>query len=257
MRIVERLHELYEERAARARVTGLTIGLGYTAVALDDGTLGLAHTWTEDVPGCSFVRGWDDAEGGPASALLDRLLGDSGLERSVGLATANALGHPAADRLPTDTGSADALVRELDIGPGTRASMVGYFPPVARMLEEIGAEIEVVDDARGMGDQQRFRTRLGEWTEVLVMTSTALLGDTADSLLAAAGSQVRAALLGPSTPLAPEACLGLPVVLLAGMVPVDADAVLRGVRHGAGTPELQRFSRKVYCRCDMAGRTPA
>jgi uncharacterized protein (DUF4213/DUF364 family) len=247
MRIVERLHAACAERAGSVRVSELTIGLGYTAVTTDDGGIGLAYTWLEDKSCCSFLRGWDNAEGAPAAELLDRLLGETGLERSVGMAAANALNHAAALKLPQDEGPAGALVSGLGIRSGTRVAMVGYFPPVAKALEGLGAELEIVDDALGMGDQVRLRERLGGWAETLIMSSTTLLGDTAEDLLAHAAPHVRVALLGPTTPLLPEAFEGLPVVVLAGMVPVDVAAVLRGVRHGAGTPELQRFSVKVYC----------
>lgn len=125
--------------------------------------------------------------------------------------------------------------------------MVGHFPPVARTLTEMGALVEVVDDDKGMGDQRVFRELLRGWAEVLIMTSTTLLGDTVDDLLAAAAPGVRVALMGPTTPLVPEVFAGTAVELLAGMVPLEAEPALRAVRHGAGAPELQRCSRKVYC----------
>ena len=127
--------------------------------------------------------------------------------------------------------------------------MVGFFPPVARALEVLGASLDVVDDDTGMGDHAAFEAALAERTDVLIVTSTALLNDTADALLALAGPRVKAALLGPTTPLLAEAFAGTQVALLAGMAPVDTAAVLRAVRHGAGAPELLRLSRKVYCSC--------
>ena len=246
MEVMRRLHDACAERAARARVTDLTIGLGYTAVSVEGGGLGLAYTWFGDKACCSFMRGWDEAEGAPATELLGRLLSADWFERSVGLATVNALNQAAAGRLPADEGPAGALVRGLRIERGTKVAMVGFFPPVAKALEDLGAELEIVDTARGMGDQRTFRERLGGWAEALVMTATALLNDTAEELLGHAGPGVRVALLGPTTPLIPEAFAHLPVDVLAGMVPVDAERVLRAIRHGGGTPELQRFSRKVY-----------
>lgn len=247
MRLVEQIHAAFRKRAAEVDVSQLVIGLGYTAVVTGEGGIGLAYTWPDDTACCSHVRGWDDAEGAPATRLLDLLMGGSGLVRSIGMAAVNALNHAAALELPADVGPAGALVERLRIGQGTKVAMVGFFPPVARALMEIGAELEIVDEAQGIGDQRSFRDRLGDWADVLVMTSTTLLGDTADELLLAAGRDVRIALLGPTTPLAPEAFRGSRVELLAGMVPLDAEAVLRAVRHGAGTPELQRSGRKVYC----------
>ena len=252
-RIVERLHAAFREQAARRTVGQLVLGLGFTAVVLDDGAAGLAYTWMDDSECCSHLKGWDDVEGAPASGLLDLLLGATGLERSVGMAAANALNHAAALASPQDEGPAGSLVRELGVGRGTRVSMVGFFPPVARVLEELGADLDIVDDARRMGDPVAFRGRLAEWTEVLVMTSTTLLGDTADDLLLATGPQARVAFLGPTTPLAPPAFEGTRVRLLGGMAPVDIEGMLRGVRHGGGAPELQRYCRKVYSLCPPEG----
>ena len=79
------------------------------------------------------------------------------------------------------------------------------------------------------------------------MTSTTLLGDTADELLRAAGPQVRVALLGPTTPLLPEAFAGTRVELLGGTVPREVPEVLRAVRHGGGAREVLPYCRKVYC----------
>ncbi len=247
-RVMRRLHELFAERARRVRVTDLVLGLGYTAVATDDGGLGLAYTWFTDKTHCSFWRGWDDVEGGLATRLLDRLLSDDGVDRGVGLAMVNALNRDGAASLPTDESQAGALVNGLRIGRGSRVSMVGCFPPVARALRGLGAEVDMVDAGRSMGDERAFREQLGDRADALILTSTTLLGGTTEELLGCAGPRVRVALLGPSTPLVPEAFAGLPVDVLAGMVPSDAEQVLRLVRHGAGTPELQRHSRKVFWR---------
>jgi len=36
------------------------------------------------------------------------------------------------------------------------------------------------------------------------------------------------------------------VHMLAGTVPIDKADVLKAIRHGMGTPVLQKFSRKTY-----------
>lgn len=250
MEVMRRLHAVLAEHAAGVTVDAFTVGLGYTAVATSDAGLGLAYTWFEDKACCSYMRGWGAAEGLPASVLLDRLLSDDAFERSVGVATANALNHAFAAALPSDRSSAGALVDVLAIGQGSRVAMVGFFPPVARALEELGAELSVIDEGLGMGDRRTFEQQLGGRAEVLVMSGTTVLNGTTEDLLGHAGPEIRVALLGPTTPLVPEAFGHLPVRVLAGMVPRDAAAVLRAVRHGGGTPELQKFSRKDFCLCE-------
>jgi hypothetical protein len=43
-----------------------------------------------------------------------------------------------------------------------------------------------------------------------------------------------------------EAFDHLPVHMLAGTVPIDKQKVLKAIRHGMGTPVLQKFSRKSF-----------
>ncbi|NLT93293.1 MAG: DUF364 domain-containing protein, partial [Actinobacteria bacterium] len=160
MPLIERVHAALRERAAETRVDQLVVGLGYTAVSLEDGGSGLAYTWRGRGAGCSHLTGLEEAEGAPAAGLLDLLLSDDGLERSVGLATANAVNHARALGLPPDDGPAGALIRELGIVRGTRVSMVGHFAPVARVLTEVGVQLDVVDDAKGIGDRASFARRL-------------------------------------------------------------------------------------------------
>jgi uncharacterized protein (DUF4213/DUF364 family) len=163
----------------------------------------------------------------------------------MALALINALNHKAALSLPEDRKN-DILFDLLDIGRGTRVAMVGYFRPLLVRLKDRGAEVDVVDTGRQIGDGHAFRDKLAHWAEALIITSTAILNDTADDLLAAAGPRIRGAMLGPSTPLIAAPFAGHPVKVLAGTVPLNRDEILRAIRHGKGTPALQKHSRKAY-----------
>ena len=90
---------------------------------------------------------------------------------------------------------------------------------------------------------------MGWWTEVLIMTATTLLNESAEELLLATGRGVRAIMMGPSTPLVPAAFAHLPLAVLAGIATCDASAVEKAVRHGSATPGMKPFVRKVYCVC--------
>jgi hypothetical protein len=163
----------------------------------------------------------------------------------MALALINALNHKRAVSFPS--GRKDtAMLDILEIGVGTRVAMVGYFGPMIPMLKERGAHLEIVDWGRDMGSTERLYDRLGNWAEVLVLTATSLLNGTTEEILAAAGPGVRTLVLGPSTPMVPEAFDHLPVRLLAGTVPMDRDKVLAAIRHGAGTPVILRSSKKAF-----------
>jgi uncharacterized protein len=257
MRLMQRLYEESLSLAAATTVTSLTVGLGYTAVATSDGGLGLSYTWVEDRERRSYVNGYRDVEGEGALVLLERLSSDDPFQRSIGLATVNALHHRRSRALADDTGSPlSPSLCLADVGPGTHVSMVGYFPPLVQSLPGLGVELDVIDSSLGLGDPLEFRARLGSWTEVLIMTATTLLNDSAEELLLAAGPGVRSVVMGPSTPLVPAAFAHLPLTALAGIVICDATAVEKAVRHGAATPGMKPYVRKVYCDCRRGDAQP-
>ncbi|NLI34121.1 MAG: hypothetical protein GX422_15265, partial [Deltaproteobacteria bacterium] len=88
--------------------------------------------------------------------------------------------------------------------------------------------------------------KLDGWAEVLLLTSTSILNNSTEEVLSRLTPGVKVVMLGPSTPMIVEAFGHLPVHILAGTVPVDKEGILKAVRHGAGTPVIHRFSRKVY-----------
>lgn len=98
----------------------------------------------------------------------------------------------------------------------------------------------------GLGTPDTFKAHLADWTDVLILTSTSLLNDRADAILAQLGPGARTVVLGPSTPMIAAAFEGLPVHMLAGAVPVNAAEIFKGVRFGMGTPVLLRSCRKKY-----------
>jgi hypothetical protein len=250
MYLMQRLYDESLPLAVATTVTSLTVGLGYTAVATGDGGLGLSYTWVDDKERRSYGNGYRDVEGEVAVVLLERLLSDDPFQRSIGLATVNALHHHRSRGLVDDSGSPLSLsLRLADIGAGTHVSMVGYFPPLARTLPGLGVELDVIDSSLGLGDPLEFRARLGSWTEVLIMTATTLLNESAEELLLVTGPGVRSIIMGPSTPLVPEAFTHLPLAGLAGIVTCNATAVEKAVRHGAATPGMKPYVRKVYCVC--------
>ena len=81
---------------------------------------------------------------------------------------------------------------------------------------------------------------------MLILTSTSILNNTTEEILQNAHQKVKTVMLGPSTPMVAEAFQHLPVHMLAGTIPVDKEKVLKAIRHGMGTPVLQKFSRKSY-----------
>ena len=245
MELTQRLYDHFKERAKDVKVEQLTVGLSYSAVTTSDGGIGIAYTYASDGHCCRMNKNYTDYEGRPAIELLEEIESPAPLRRTMGLALVNALNYREAlgyPEDPTDSGWMDAF----GIGQGSHVAMVGFFRPLLHLFEKRGAEVEALDDLQGVGERESFYEKLGDWADALLVTSTSILNDTTEDILGRTAPGVKVVMIGPSTPMVPKAFSHLPVHILAGTIPVNKDAVLKAVRHGAGTPVIHRFSRKAY-----------
>jgi len=245
MLLNQRLYDLFTGRAQEVNIDVLCLGLGYTAVTLSDGGIGLAYTHFEDKKSCMLLNRHIDYEGQPAVKLLEKIKSDHPVERSMALALVNALNYEEALKYPEDKKN-EMMFDKFKIGEGTRIAMVGFIGPLVDLLKQKKAAVAVLDTSRNMGQKEDFYAKLDNWADVLILTSTSILNNSTEEILQNVQPKVKTVMLGPSTPMVAAAFQHLPVHMLAGTVPIDQDNVLKAVRHGMGTPVLQNFSRKSF-----------
>ena len=245
MRLNQTLYDLFKNKARAVDIEVLCLGLGYTAVTLSDGGIGLSYTHFEDKKSCMLLNKHVDYENQPAVQLLEKIKSDRPLERSMALALVNALNYSDALEYPEDKKN-KIMFEKFKIGAGSRVAMVGFIGPLVKLLKQIKAAVVVLDRSRKMGQKKDFYARLGNWADVLLLTSTSILNNTTEEILQNVHPEVKTVMLGPSTPMVAGAFKHLPVHMLAGTVPVDKANILKAIRHGMGTPVLQKFSRKSF-----------
>jgi len=245
MKLNTRLYDIFLSPAQKVNVTVLSLGLGYTAVTTSDGGIGLSYTYFGDKKSCMGLNKHVDYEGRPADELLEKIKSGNSVERSMALALINALNYGTAQSLPEDD-SNQIMFEKFMIAKNRRVAMVGYFPPFVSIFEQKGVSLEILDASRGLGNKKTFYDKLKNWAQVLLLTSTSILNNSTEEILAHAGEKLKTVMLGPSTPLVAQAFAHLPVHMLAGTVPVDQEKTLKAIRHGMGTPVLHKHSRKVF-----------
>ena len=241
----QKLYQLFEHKARQVVIDTLCLGLGYTAVTTSEGGIGLSYTYFGHKKSCMVLNDHIDYESQPASLLLEKIKNDNSVERSMALATINALNYDAAMALPEDTEN-NVMYDKFEIGTDANIAMVGYFGPLVRNFQEKKIPLEILDESRDLGRRKDFYQKLGNWADVLLLTSTSILNQTTEDILANVSDKVKTVMLGPSTPMVAMAFEHLPVHMLAGTVPIDKEKTLKAVRHGMGTPVLHKFSRKSY-----------
>ncbi|MCX5895589.1 MAG: DUF364 domain-containing protein [Proteobacteria bacterium] len=240
-------NQLKEYAAGKAHdtvVTDVRIGLCYTAVILSDGAAGVAYTFKECLPpGCDVFQGRRPLAGKKASDILQYLTSADLLERAVGIATANALINRKQEGLLEGD-----ILDVLDVGTDDRVGMVGYFPPLMPLLKPKVRELLVFEKLLGKAPgvyPEHKATELLPSCSVAIITATSLINETLQPLLEACRTCRQVALLGASTPLAPELFKPFGVTLLSGIIITDACGVLRCVSEGGGMGSFKGYIKKV------------
>jgi len=241
----DKLFNYFIDKAKKVQIDLLCLGLGYTAAVISDGGIGIAYTYFADKKSCMLLNQAVDYENRPASVLLEKIKSENTIERSMALALVNALNYQTALQLPEDKKN-EIIFEKFNITKGTKVAMVGYFGPLIKHFEQKGAVLDILDQSRGLGRVEDFFNKLKNWADVLFLTSTSILNNSTEDILANVHARVKTIMLGPSTPMIAKAFDHLPVHMLAGTVPIEKDNILKAVRHGMGTPVLHKFSRKSY-----------
>ena len=241
----ENLYNLFCKQAEKVKVDLLCLGLGYTVAVTSDGGIGIAYTYFADKKSCMVLNEAIDYEGRPAVALLEKIKSESPIQRSMALALVNALNYQQALQYPEDENN-EIMFEQFKITKGTKVAMVGYFGPLIKRFEQREAVLDILDQSRGLGRKSDFYKKLKNWADVLFLTSTSILNNSTEEILANVQDNVQTLMLGPSTPMVAGAFDHIPVHMLAGTVPLDRENIIKAVRHGMGTRVLHRFSRKSY-----------
>lgn len=245
VKLNQNLFDCMSAAAEGVTIDQVTIGIGYTAVSTTAGDVGIAATGIALSGQCAGKLKVTDFEGHPAPELLACILSEDVMARTMALALINALNQPAVLDLPEDPDNRRMFDR-FGILEGARVAMVGYFPPLVRLLESKKIPLTVIDDAKGIGDKPEFYRKLKNWADVLLLTATSILNSSTEAVLAHGGNRLQAVLLGPSTPMLPAAFSHLPIHMLAGSAITDGPGTVKIIRHGGGARTLRPVTRKVF-----------
>ncbi len=241
--IDERLKKAVQEKAINRTVLDVRIGLCYTAVKLDNGSVGVGLTFRESLSQKQCACRGEPLAGRSASDLTGYILSSDFIERAVGIATANALlNTPDADVVGGDT------LERIRPAADDTVGMVGYFGPLVPQLTGAVKELRIFErkEARAPGVHPAEEApAFLRSCSVAIITGTTLINGTMEPLLEAAAGCRTVAVVGASTPIAPGVFAGYPVHLLSGVVVEDPAAVLRIVSEGGGMKIFKKHIRKV------------
>lgn len=219
----------------------------FAAVELDGGALGLSYVLLDDT--LAALAGVDGSRlvGSDALALARLWRDGRGAERTLGFAAVNALSRLLLDRAGRAPPDATDSIGGLQPAPGVHIGMVGFFPPLVRSIAEAGARLTVVELRADLaGAHPGFTvtldpTALRGCSQVL-MTSTVLLNDSLDAVLAHCRGAQQVVMVGPGAGCLPEPLFRRGITAVGGTWITDGPGFIAALRSGA---PWSRYARKV------------
>ncbi|MFH2132306.1 MAG: DUF364 domain-containing protein [bacterium] len=244
--IPEMLKETATEQAGQLTVTDVRIGLSYTAVLLDNGSVGVTMTFRNLLSDGCIVSD-SPLIGKKAAHLIDGVDSPELLERTVALATVNAV----VNRQKPGIIGGDNL-DNLSLTGEDVVGMVGFFGPlvpgIRSQVKTLTIFEKLTDKAPGLYPEEAAFEMLPACT-VAIITSTSLVNLTLEKLLSAAVNCRKVVLTGASTPLLPEVFKPYGVDMLSGIIGSNPSALLRVISEGGGMRSFKGHIRKVNMHC--------
>ena len=221
-----------------AGVLGVWIGPYWTAVQTEAGA-GLAATMLDSGPThgehAQRMAGAGKLTSLAARELAECVLSDSPLERSVGLATLNAM-LPEPKGRTTERNAGELAIEK---GAGKTVGVVGWFPFIPP-LKQAAACVEIFekDPQTGWAMTAARAERIAR-CDGLCITASTLLNGTLDELLQAARPEAWKILVGPSAPLCRE-LLSLGFDAVCGARLADLPPVVRVIQEGGCFQQIRK-----------------
>ncbi|QID17480.1 DUF364 domain-containing protein [Nitrogeniibacter mangrovi] len=219
----------------------------FCAIELEDGALGLSYVLLDDtLRRLMAARGGLGVEGMDAFALARAFADGEGVHRTLGFAAINAISRHLFDRVGYVAPDSVDSVGGLDPQSGDHVGMIGFFCPLAERIVATGASLTVVElkaELEGARDGYVVTTdpsALRGCNKVL-STSTILLNDTLERMLADCAGAQRFAMIGPGAGCLPDPLFARGVTSFGGTWIEDRAAFVDALVTGEG---WTRYARK-------------
>lgn len=219
----------------------------FGALELEDGSVGLSFLLLGNTL-AELSANQRPLAGADPLALAQRWRDGQGAERALGFAAVNALSRHLFDRAGFLPPAATDSIGGIDPQPGEHIGMVGLFTPLLKQVTARGARLTVIElraDLVGRHDDHEVTLDPAalQACDKVLCTSTVLLNDTLDHILAQCTRARAVAMIGPGAACLPQPLFARGVTLLGGSWVRDVPAMLAALREGTSwSPSAYKFA---------------
>ena len=248
------------ERLAPLTIADVRIGVHFTAVLLSDGHCGVAGTMRP------AARPLDKSQRqfGPFSParIRGQYVGDlfaadqdTLYNRSLTIATMNALSAPLltppAYEVLEDTDPLDLF----EFGPGRRVAIVGAFQSYIKRVAASGADLQVLEFRPEMLQEAHRSYFVSADTyatvlpaaDLVIITGQTLANGTLDQLLQTVNPQAEIMLTGPTASFLPDVLFEYPVKAIGAVRFPDPEQALTVAGEGGSGYHLFKYGAEKIC----------
>jgi len=253
---IETLQQRSPSLLHEVKVEDLVIGIFFTGVKLSTGHAGVAFTPIGDIPEAvccpttaARMPQAGNLKGMPVLEAVRYAVEKNVLKSAIGVAAINGVtqlylesGFKAEGKIVNGADGFDLL----KIGPHETVSLVGAFGPYIRRLKTTGNPFFVIernplplreDEKQFYRPESEMAPAL-EKSNVVVITGTAIVNQTIDAVLSRLKRGARAAIIGPTASILPDAFFRRGVGVMAGVRISDPDSMIRILKEGGSAYHL-------------------
>jgi uncharacterized protein (DUF4213/DUF364 family) len=261
---IEIITEKYPTPLQEVKVDDLVIGIFFTGIKLSTGHAGCAFTPIGEIPeavccptSAARMPQAGDFEGKNVEEILKYSLDSNVLKSAIGVATLNALTQLIIEsedegeyQITKDRDGFDLL----NIQPHETVSLIGAFSPYIKRLKGMGNPFFIIeknsqtlrpDEMKYFKPESEILSAF-EKSGVIISTGTAIVNHTIDDILSLISNAKRAAIIGPTASMIPDAFFKRGINVMAGVRILDSDLMIKILKQGGSAYHLlKECSEKI------------
>jgi uncharacterized protein len=245
-------------------IDDLVIGIFFTGVKLSTGHGGCAFTPIGEIPEAvccpttaARMPQAGNLEGSPVSEILKCALDTNVLKSAIGVATLNALSKLVTE---SEKRREYKTIKEkdgfdlLEINPDETVTLIGAFGPYIRRLKMMGNPFFIIeknaqtlrlDEMKYFKPESEMSSAI-EKSDAIIITGTAIVNHTIDSILSSISNKKRTAIIGPTASMIPDAFFKRGVTVMAGVRILNPDLMVKILKQGGSAYHLlKECSEKI------------
>ena len=240
-----------QETSETYSIKKVVVGILYTGVELQDGTMGVSYTLTDrstDIDGYHSLLQTGFLSDKSLNELIDNLSSKYAILRSIGLAAINAYSQSLID---FSKAQKQDIRKFITTSSNTLVGMVGNIQPISSYLNKKGVKMRILDKYASFSSNKNISKidTINDLKNVdyLIVTGSALIFENFDQIIKVLPTiSEKAILAGPSAQILPKLAYDLGFSIIGSSRIIDSKKVFKVLQEGGGYRFFKKFTEK-YC----------